>query len=512
MMDKISQNASNRLQLHAPALAVNENDPWADDTFGAKKIGDRVAKLAEALVRGEDGASSILLSGRYGTGKTFTLRRLQADMAKRGWASLYYNAWENDGDADPLPSLFERFTAGESVGASISGWLNKDAGKKLLEQAIVSVVRHTVGMDLSELASAARPDHTERKELLADSRKLRKNTDAIRKYLACFVQQIRQPEEAPNEGGGALLIIDELDRCRPDFALALLERVKHIMNVPGVVFVFGADVSTLGESVKAVHGNIDADGYLLRIFRFALNMREGTYVADNRQEESIQHWRTLMKRHNVPPDFLDENDGIGVAVTSTLDMLAILSMHGGLTPRQMENVVRDLVWVTVNAEDEHYKMLPHVLAPMLMAKVKAPQAYRRMVSKPQGAVAVINCFRGMVRTEELRNYWSAEQLDTMEMFLYSACHPADRKDEPPPRAALKKIAEGTSISDEESRSLSNYAKELDRDEAKNILEITLNARGPSDSHRGIGEPIPLNFNILRRISALLDVLWEGTTS
>jgi hypothetical protein len=60
--------------------------------------------------------------------------------------------------------------------------------------------------------------------------------------------------------------VDELDRCRPPFAVALLERVKHLFAVPGVVFVLGVHVTQLGNAVRALYGTgIDAEGYLRRI-------------------------------------------------------------------------------------------------------------------------------------------------------------------------------------------------------------------------------------------------------
>ncbi|EPE9323938.1 KAP family P-loop NTPase fold protein, partial [Enterobacter asburiae] len=69
------------------------------------------------------------------------------------------------------------------------------------------------------------------------------------------------------------IIIDELDRCRPSFAINLLEIVKHIFNIPGVVFVIATDTEQLQHSIKVVYGNdFSASHYLSRFFdrRFLL--------------------------------------------------------------------------------------------------------------------------------------------------------------------------------------------------------------------------------------------------
>lgn len=48
-----------------------------------------------------------------------------------------------------------------------------------------------------------------------------------------------------------VFIIDELDRCRPDYALNLLEIIKHFFTVPNVHFVLGVNLRELENSVKA---------------------------------------------------------------------------------------------------------------------------------------------------------------------------------------------------------------------------------------------------------------------
>jgi hypothetical protein len=63
------------------------------------------------------------------------------------------------------------------------------------------------------------------------------------------------------------IVIDELDRCRPSYAITLLERVKHLFSVDGVVFVIGTDTDQLRHSIGSVYGaGFDGKGYLQRFF------------------------------------------------------------------------------------------------------------------------------------------------------------------------------------------------------------------------------------------------------
>ena len=69
-----------------------------------------------------------------------------------------------------------------------------------------------------------------------------------------------------------VFIVDELDRCRPTFAIELLERVKHVFDVPNILFVFGLNRDELCKSLRSVYGEIDADVYLRRFFDFEFNL------------------------------------------------------------------------------------------------------------------------------------------------------------------------------------------------------------------------------------------------
>nr|WP_287236503.1 P-loop NTPase fold protein [Mesorhizobium sp.] len=63
------------------------------------------------------------------------------------------------------------------------------------------------------------------------------------------------------------VLIDELDRCRPSYALSVLERVKHLFEANGVVFIFATDTSQLQHTIRGAYGgDFDGRGYLSRFF------------------------------------------------------------------------------------------------------------------------------------------------------------------------------------------------------------------------------------------------------
>ena len=69
------------------------------------------------------------------------------------------------------------------------------------------------------------------------------------------------------KGHPLIVIIDELDRCRPSYAVELLENAKHLFSVDHIVFVLAVNRSELVHSVKALYGDgFDALGYLAPVF------------------------------------------------------------------------------------------------------------------------------------------------------------------------------------------------------------------------------------------------------
>ena len=253
----VAMHPSDLLRLKLPEPEVTKESPWDDDVLGRAQIGQRLTNL----IRTQSVPFVVSIDGYWGTGKTFMLKRWQRDLEKQGFQSIYFNAWEDDFCDDPLLAVI----------GQLSEHFEKEgkfrARARQVIQSAKSLFRpRYLGMNfspdgVSSVGISASFDQTDERNPIDEYLVQRATKDEVRGHLSDFSISV-----ADETGHPLVFIIDELDRCRPTFAIKLLERVKHIFDVPNLVFVFGINRDELCKSVQSIYGEIDADVYLRRFF------------------------------------------------------------------------------------------------------------------------------------------------------------------------------------------------------------------------------------------------------
>ena len=117
-----------------------------------------------------------------------------------------------------------------------------------------------------------------------------------KKSFEQFKASLRQlaAELAGIHGLPLIVVIDELDRCRPSYAVELLETAKHLFTVDHVLFVLAVNRSQLSHSIRAVYGReFDAQGYLRRFFDIDFRLpdsKRGPFVQATLTSTGIDHY------------------------------------------------------------------------------------------------------------------------------------------------------------------------------------------------------------------------------
>ncbi len=106
----------------------------------------------------------------------------------------------------------------------------------------------------------------------------------FKKELAELAAQLEKP---------LVFIIDELDRCRPDFSIRLIERIKHFFDIPKIVFILVMNKSQLLQSVKKFYGyDSEMNGdYLEKFVDFTVHMSSESDIYDFEEVIKYQLFR-----------------------------------------------------------------------------------------------------------------------------------------------------------------------------------------------------------------------------
>lgn len=164
----------------------------------------------------------------------------------------YFNAWDNDFSDDPLITLF----------ASMAAEFDRNdllkASKVKVKDGIAAVIDAGLAVGQVPFRVSGAVDALTSESLIASF----KTKAEIRDRIS------RLAEESIVEVANKLVIfVDELDRCRPDFAVRLLEQTKSLFCSENIVFVFSADSSQLAKAVGGMYGaGFDTSRFLERFF------------------------------------------------------------------------------------------------------------------------------------------------------------------------------------------------------------------------------------------------------
>jgi len=278
-------------------------DHWTDDLLGRR---ENASFLTRMLIQrfqthyGAPGADSLCfaLDADWGAGKSFFVQRWSKDLSNLGHPAIHFDAWANDLSDDPLigflaqlkkelvPWVNKRGKA-DALKIEFKDKLNtliKQSGKAVIPVTTIvakGVLKKFVGIATDEVVEAF-SGSTE-----SDSSSSNVSAEAVDTYLevAMKAHSDRQTAirnfrteleslvdflvEATDAKLPMVVFVDELDRCRPDYAISLLEGMKHLLNCRGVVFAVSTNIRQLSSAIRAIYGqDFDSRLYLKKFFAF----------------------------------------------------------------------------------------------------------------------------------------------------------------------------------------------------------------------------------------------------
>lgn len=242
---------------------------FSEDQFDRK----RIAKNLTNIILGKNEPLVISLDSEWGTGKTTFIhmwKNLLDSDYKEDFKTIYFNAWENDYIKDPLLAIFSELEqqikedepkiiqAFSSLKEAVKPYvqMGTSVGVKVLSQGILEKNDFSLGDKLdSDLIKISKELGELAISEISTAKKLRREL------------KIEMSKYQSSTGKKIIFFIDELDRCRPTFAIELLEVIKHLFDIDNFIFIVSIDKEQLSHSVATIYGqNMDTVGYLRRFF------------------------------------------------------------------------------------------------------------------------------------------------------------------------------------------------------------------------------------------------------
>ncbi len=430
-----------RLTIPEPKIELYKDGFDKHDKLSRKETGDKLSNLVERI----DDPLVIALDGAWGSGKSVFLKCWVGEHLKREGnttQTVYFDAFKYDYLDDPLIALTgaiaERFHGPEDnlneeqkksakerkAKFRKAAWaVSKSAGRiglsaitfgatEILSDLGDEVVK-AVGDEAKAFLNSSSGDVEADK--FWDMHKARiAAMDAFRLSLTELTEPASDGDNVGKPTKKLVVVIDELDRCRPDYALSILEIVKHFFNVDGVHFVLGTNLDELKNIVLARHGaGSDANKYLHKFISIHMDITQKNFT--RRIGDTRRYYSEITERLGTSDDWQH------IRLKNLMDMIPNSNQP---TLREIERIaINAAICPKLNAKSEFDLM---ALAMLTLLQVAKPDLFREMLCSQANLEEVLDYF-GLTehdRTKLLSDdrgcaYWVCKLTQTPNVRLTS---------------------------------------------------------------------------------------------
>ena len=333
------------------------------DEFKRKQIAENIIRLLTSDID----LSPMVIDGGWGTGKTEFCQKLIRLMQQQhpDYQPVYIDAFRSDHSGEPLLALLAEIIktcTPEDVDGQpsekrkrITRHISKVA-KFGMKTVLNSLSHYFIKQSTDELVEGIRQIRSDEQDaknaaetvtdaaatiashtidttveaLLKEQIEAEKNLETLK---ACLKELAA---EKP-----IILFIDELDRCRPDYAVDMLEVIKHVFDVENVKVVLVTNTKQLRAAINHRYGvEVDAQKYLDKFLKysFALPDKIVARFEEERTLVAVEHFKQLIRKSrwaNELKDLIDER-------SPTINFISDMIERNNISLRETERLVRFL--------------------------------------------------------------------------------------------------------------------------------------------------------------------------
>ncbi len=268
------------MRLTIPPIDVQNGFDDDIDIFKRKQYGEA---LFDLITSTED-ELVLALDGSWGEGKSTFVRMWQGWINEQNQVeSIYFDAFENDYQADPFLAIASQLYSVTNKNVKFEKAITsavKTIGRASLRIGARVLTSGFLGDSAFEQAGKASEEAADLADRLTHSNEDKSN---IENFKACL-------KELAEQKGQIVFIIDELDRCKPKFSLAIIECIKHFFSVPNITFLLVMNREQMEESIRYEYGKkVDASKYLQKFITIWLSLPKIVQKNVTVQREYISH-------------------------------------------------------------------------------------------------------------------------------------------------------------------------------------------------------------------------------
>jgi len=356
-------------------IEIPPDNTFENDVLNRKEI---IENLSMLVLKTND-PFVLSINGSWGTGKTTFVKFWKSHLeTKYSLKSIYFSAWEEDFSGEPLFSLF-----GE-VNLFLKGLVHndtdkskmmkvekfKEVGSKVMRKAFPAFIKGAfagfLNIDRGFEAAFSALSEEAAKELIEHYEKEKSLRNEFKNALAGVLELL--PDNKP-----LIVFIDELDRCRPLYAIELLEKIKHFFGINRVIFILSIDKTQLSESIKSQYGAIDTENYLRRFIDLQ-------FTLENPDIESFCDY--LDKKFGFDKAIEEKKIQLDIPKTDTfqyLGMIKLMAKAFNLSLREIEQLFLKLHIVFKTVEPKFYSLHFRIFVIFEILRMRDEQIYKGVI-------------------------------------------------------------------------------------------------------------------------------------
>lgn len=346
---------------------------WKGDRLGRRREAAKVQQFLydevdELARQGREQSYVLAIDAPYGVGKSYFLERFRRQLALNHPVA-HFDAWIDDANDEPLVAIMaaietalqpymgpgkklgRKFKAATAAALPIIGKLVTGAGSTFAKRWMGEEIGDVIGEELTKTTAEAIEEASgegidaakqeietlidrEASQMLDAYKRRRQSRETFKASMRALIAGISSAEA--DVSTPLFIVIDELDRCRPDFAIRVLEEVKHFFDIPGVIFIIALHGEQLSKSIKAVYGaEFASEAYLRRFFSRKYMLRQPTlgalirelFATSDLDDMAFAYPTGLDGRqisvHNFCANFLADYDATSREIIAVVDMVRV---------------------------------------------------------------------------------------------------------------------------------------------------------------------------------------------